>query len=327
MIGRVGTAILLLGLCIAAVGAAEGRPDSRIVFVVNRSGYGEIWTMAPTGNDRRRLSARAHKQTDAAGSGGPRWSPSGRHIAYVFTGAAARESPDDAELYVMRADGSGARRLTRNRLLDASPTWSPNGRRLAFLRYWNWGRSDAHGSIVVIDVATRRERVLRFGPASDRGSFITHLAWSPDGSEIALTFATFRDDGSTSSEIRLLPASGGASRLLVTDGAGAAWSPDGRWLAFQSGRDRFGRTCFHDCNPSPEIYVIARDGSGLRRITHNPAYDGEPAWSPDGASIAFTSDRSQPRSHAYEIYVMPADGGSARRLTRNAVWDRSPDWR
>src|SRR5512139_1785348 len=40
-----------------------------------------------------------------------------------------------------------------------------------------------------------------------------------------------------------------------------------------------------------EIYSIEADGAGLTRLTNNSAFDGEPAWSPDGQRIAFTSDR------------------------------------
>src|SRR5687767_6994764 len=118
--------MLALGVCIATAGAAEARPDQRIVFVVKRSGYGEIWTMAVDGSDRRRLSEPAPRGTDAAGNGGPQWSPNGREIAYYSTGRALAEYPPNHELYVMRSDGSNPRRLTRNRVLDASPTWSPN---------------------------------------------------------------------------------------------------------------------------------------------------------------------------------------------------------
>ena len=58
----------------------------------------------------------------------PVWSPDGRRIAFT-------SRPDDnSEIYVVNADGSGQRRLTRNAAGDFGPTWSPDGRKIAFER-------------------------------------------------------------------------------------------------------------------------------------------------------------------------------------------------
>ena len=62
-----------------------------------------------------------------------------------------------------------------------------------------------------------------------------------------------------------------------------------------------------------EIYLMNADGSSQTRLTNNPATDFQPAWSPDGKKIAFTS--------MAEVYVMNADGSSPTRLTYS-----SPDW-
>ena len=53
------------------------------------------------------------------------------------------------------------------------------------------------------------------------------------------------------------------------------------------------------------------NGSGQRNLTRNPAYDADPAWSPDGR-IAFVSNRDG----SYGVYVMNADGGGQRRLAQ-----------
>ena len=64
------------------------------------------------------------------------------------------------------------------------------------------------------------------------------------------------------------------------------------------------------------------DGENFRRLTNNPAMDYWPVWSPDGKSIAFTSNRDG----NYEIYVMKADGSEARNLTRHASQDNFATW-
>src|SRR5205823_13176915 len=60
----------------------------------------------------------------------------------------------------------------------------------------------------------------------------------------------------------------------------AAFSPDGQRIAFVSERDG-----------NVELYVVHRDGTGLKRLTDNFALDDHPAWSPDGKRIAFPSTR------------------------------------
>ena len=93
--------------------------------------------------------------------------------------------------------------------------------------------------------------------------------------------------------------------------ASPAYSPDGQRIAFASNRDG-----------NFEIYVINADGTGLRRLTNNPAEEGSPAWSLDGLRIAFETDRDG----NFEIYAMNADGTGAVRLTADLREDHSPAW-
>jgi Tol biopolymer transport system component len=71
-----------------------------------------------------------------------------------------------------------------------------------------------------------------------------------------------------------------------------------------------------------EIYSMNADGSGARRLTHSPKYDGAGPWSPDGSKMLFYSQRSAGGS----VWVMNADGSGQRRLTRDRSFNAPGGW-
>jgi len=83
----------------------------------------------------------------------PAWSPDGQRIAF------SSNRDGNYELYVMNADGSGQRRLTHNRPVDAGPSWSPDGKRLAFARDpWSEDLTYLDDDVWVIDVDGTNDR-------------------------------------------------------------------------------------------------------------------------------------------------------------------------
>ena len=102
------------------------------------------------------------------------------------------------------------------------------------------------------------------------------------------------------------------------DDENVSWSPDG---------ERIVHTSYHliplsEAAKAAEIYVMNADGSDPTRLTDNDAWDSQPAWSPDGAQIAFASARDG----NYEIYLMPADGSNPVNLTHHEGRDMRPRW-
>ncbi|MGC8837555.1 MAG: TolB family protein [Anaerolineae bacterium] len=71
-----------------------------------------------------------------------------------------------------------------------------------------------------------------------------------------------------------------------------------------------------------DIYVMDLDGQHRTNLTHHPAWDGTPAWSPDGNFIAFSSDRAG----SPDLYLMRADGSDLRRLTDWDTVEIMPAW-
>jgi Tol biopolymer transport system component len=78
-----------------------------------------------------------------------------------------------------------------------------------------------------------------------------------------------------------------------------------------------------DLDGNLDIYTINPDGTGLTRLTSDPARDGWPSWSPDGAKIAFVSDRIGD----LDVWIMNADGTGAKDLSNNPnAVDTYPAW-
>jgi TolB protein len=93
-----------------------------------------------------------------------------------------------------------------------------------------------------------------------------------------------------------------------------AWSPDGARLCFASPREGKGHT---------NLYIVNRDGTGLRKITDHPSINTSPTWSPSGTQIAFVSDRTG----SPQVYVISADGaGQAQRITASEGYADKPTW-
>jgi Tol biopolymer transport system component len=88
-----------------------------------------------------------------------------------------------------------------------------------------------------------------------------------------------------------------------------AIAPDGKQIVFASIRSGHG-----------DLYTCASDGSHLRRLTNDPNYEGNPAYSPDGKQIAFTREDHK----CGHIWVMNSDGSDARQLTFGSDYDSDP---
>jgi TolB protein len=134
--------------------------------------------------------------------------------------------------------------------------------------------------------------------------------WSPDSQAIAYTtyrrgypdiFVSYIHQGRFET-----PANGSPTKQNYLP----VFSPDGTKIAFTSNRDG-----------NPEIYVMNRDGSGVRRMTNNPAIDVTPTWSPSGTQLAWVSDRTG----SPQIYIMSADGTGQKKITSETYCDR-PTW-
>jgi Tol biopolymer transport system component len=286
-------------------------PDgSRIAFASDRNGKTQVYSMRPDGSDVRQLTTPNGAQFPD--SNVPVISPDGTKIAF-WSGIERQYG----QVWVMDPDGGNRRVLS-----DCppptncdNPAWSPDGRQILFETNRNGPRVETW--VMNADGSDQR-MLLPFGYGAGR------LPWSsnrPSTSQGRIAYAD-RPDGTpgpdaTGSQIFTVDSNGSDRRQITNTANGnslPAWSPDGKTLAFVSGR-----------SGSPEIWTIAADGSTAKQITFTGT-NILPAWSPDGTKLAFVSTLgSRP-----QIWVMNADGTSRLPLTNdgnNSVPAWSPDGR
>ena len=284
-------------------------PDNRkIAFTSYRDGNDEIYVMNADGSNQTRVT------NNPAWDSSPRWSPEGDRIAFT-TFECFRP-----EIYLMNADGSGLLNLTNDPANDYDPAWSPDGARIAFT-------SERRGKpeIFVMNADGSNQINLTNDRGRDRSP-----TWSPDGSRIAFIGERYfpGTDLRDAPQLYVMNADGSHQIQLTNYQDGIvrpSWSPDGARIAFGT----FLESPNYDYIIPDEIFVTNADGSNQVDLTNNPGLDSEPAWSPDGARIAFTrqpSDNSSGPLTDREIYVMNADGSDQIRLTNDRAQKFDPAW-
>jgi Tol biopolymer transport system component/DNA-binding winged helix-turn-helix (wHTH) protein len=319
----------------------------------------------------------------------PSLSPDGRRFAFAWTG----QDGDNLDIYVRNVDGGAPARLTNDSAADDYPAWSPDGSRIAFLRSgavfivpsgggdekkiaevagsgvaWSpdgtllaiCAQDPQTGSpgIALLTVATGGKRWVTHSTSSAKDEF-PEFSW--EGKEVAFV----RTD-TTISDVYVTPAAGGVPpRRLTTLGEpirGAAWTPDDRFVIFDSAHGLF-RVPAHgsgvwtpvrvgtsdDSARQPSVSVRRTDGgsqlafaraardtdivgmsigrsapAGPAPITRSTLADHGPSLSPDGTRLAFSSGRTGME----QIWVCEVSGLNPRQLTffESGLGASSPAW-
>ncbi|MEP7149179.1 MAG: tetratricopeptide repeat protein [Acidobacteriota bacterium] len=253
-------------------------PDGRLVLYAAEMGDngGELRTF----NVETRVETVLSKTTIADTA--PSFSPDGEQIVFQD------RIGSNAEICLIKADGTGLVNLTNNPSRDADPSFSPDGTKIVFAtnRDGNYGIY----SLYLMNPDGSEQRQFY----STRAGMSVTPGWSPDGREIV--FANDKEGGRVGNfEIYKIGVDGSSTEKRLTfrprgDGNPSV-SPDGRRIAFAS-----------DATGNGEIYVMNFDGSGPLRITRNSADDTYPRWSPDGKRLLFTSNRDG-KYAIYEVEI------------------------
>ena len=264
----------------------------RILFSSSRSGFWDIYRMAPDGTGVVRVT------TFSGLEAAPAWSWDNKRIAF------ARIRPDASnvmhrDIYLMNADGTGKRWVESqpSSFYIDQPAWSPDNTTIAVVAYLS-----GIPRLARMNVATGAMSLINPGYAGSQPSF------DPTGKKIVY----ISGDGAN---IEVTNLHGTGHKVLMS---GAAYefttprfSPDGKRVAFA-------RTV----NGNQDVYVRTLADGTTKRLTSHTSLDYAPTWSADGSRIAFNSFRAGPS----QIFVVSSAGGTQTRVTHTTTQEAEPAW-
>ncbi|MBL8115196.1 MAG: PD40 domain-containing protein [Acidobacteria bacterium] len=275
-------------------------PDGASVTFHRReaSGATSIFRAAVVGGEVRRILENGQF---------PSLSPDGRRLAFVRLGEPRPGAPLATEVWVSEADGTSPKRVSiEPRVSNFGPIWSPDGAQLCLGPAYSGGASP--WGIRLLDLATAQVRADLPIP---RGTVtLSSVVWNGDGRSL-LGMSWEAQVGNVRRTLFSVPRAGGPPRTLLSlPNAGLRIGVLGP-----------GRLVVDSITSQGSLIELPLEGGAPRRVlTRGLAQDRQPVYSPDGRTLAFSSDRDG----GIDLYAIALDTFALRRLTDSPAEDWDP---
>jgi Tol biopolymer transport system component len=251
-----------------------------------------------------------------------------------------RDGAECDQIYAMRVDGTGLRRISSGEGRTTCSYFTPDGKHVVYASTYLGGKACPPKPDFSRGYVWPVYDAYDIFKANPDGSGVTRLTSTPGydaeatiGPDGRIVFTSVRDGDM---EIYSMNADGGDVKRLTNrpgpDG-GPFFSRDGKQIVFRGRALQPGpeleeyKALLREglWRPSSlEIFVMNADGSNLRQVTSAGGASFAPYFSPDGKKIIFSSNLHNPRGRDFELWLINVDGTGLERVTWNPSFDGFP---